>query len=73
MASRKERNVRDTTDPAALQAKPARVAKPKATATANDTKRRSTRLATKPRKYSVRRHKNGLLNLERTPEYLIPM
>jgi hypothetical protein len=71
MAPRKASSTANASASSTLHAKAARVTKPKPTTVADETKRRSTRLAMKPRKYPVRRHKNGLLNLERTPEHLI--
>ena len=57
----------------ALRAKSARVTKPSASAANYGSKRRSARLATKPYVYTVRRRKDGLLNLDRTPDHLIPV
>ncbi|KAF2132762.1 hypothetical protein P153DRAFT_173054 [Dothidotthia symphoricarpi CBS 119687] len=71
MATRKEQLMPDTKTTAALLPKAAKVKKRTSAKPADASKRRSLRLAEKPRKYPVRRYKNGLLNLEETPERLV--
>jgi hypothetical protein len=73
MAAKKKQLVPEATTAAPLRAKAPRITKPKATSTVDGDVRRSSRLAVKSATQPVRRYKNGLLNLERTPSHLVHM
>jgi hypothetical protein len=71
MAPKKKQLAPETSTAAALRPRSSRITKPKATSGDDDDVKRSSRITEKAPVEPLKRYKNGLLNLRRTPSHLV--